>query len=156
MTEKIDGGSDVEVINPDSEGKHPDSVPWDKYVGVKEAWGKSKEKYQSLEEQLKTVVKPEDHSKVQKELETERAERTKLQEQLKGITEKETAELKNSLIAKGVPAEKVNSMSVESLKASSEVLNYSKPGLDLGNGGGSSVPKGSPMELARQAYSKSK
>ena len=154
--EKVEGTDVVDVVEPDATGKHPDSVPWDKYVGIKEAWGKSKTKLSGLEEQLKGAVKPDDLTKVQSELVAEKAAHQTSLNELKNIREAGVKDLRTSLIGKGVPEADVNAMSEDALKAASKVLGYMKPGADMGTGGGSVRLTGNPMELARQAYASKK
>jgi hypothetical protein len=151
--EKVEGTDVVDVIEPSADGKHPDSVPWEKYVGVKEAWGKSKTKVSGLEEQLKTAVKPDEHARLVTELTQTKEAKVALETQIKTIQEASAKDLRTSLISKGVPEVEVNAMSKDALEAASKVIGYMKPRPDLGGGGGSGGLKGSPQELARQAYS---
>ena len=162
MADKAEEGKKEEVveIQPDASGKYPETVPWKQYVGIKESLGKKldaeKEKAKSLEEQLKTVVKPEDHKKVADELATIKADHEKTVNELKSLKESSASEKRNILKQKGVPEEEVKSMSEAELTAAVKVANLvSKPKLDMGTGGGSGALKGSPMDLAIQAYSSS-
>jgi hypothetical protein len=151
----------VEEIKPDAAGKYPETVPWNQYVRTKETIGnkltKATEQVKTLEEQLKKAVKPEDLEATKKELEALKVEKQKTADELKAIKESSTAEKRASLVKMGVPEEEVKKMSAESLETAVKVLGYApKPGADMGNGGGGMSLKGSPMELARQAYSNSK
>lgn len=146
-------------IQPDKDGKYPKVVPWGKYVGTKESLGNklqaSLNKVASLEEQLKTAIKLEDHQKLQNELETAKTTLQNTQAELTKVKEASTSEKREFLKGKGVSEEKVNAMSEEALVAAIDVLGGIKQKLDLGGGGGGTGElKGSPMELARQAYTK--
>lgn len=145
-------------IKPDKEGKFPEVVPKHQYIGVKESLGKKldaeKQKVASLEEQLKKAVKQEDFDKIKGELEEAKTKFQTASDELKGVKEKSIAEKKEFLKSKGIPEEEVNQMSEDALTGAVKVLERQKPKLDLGGGGGGSGElKGSPMELARKAYS---
>jgi len=81
-------GNEPDDIQPDKDGKFPETVPWQKYVGIKEAWGKTKEKVATLEEQLKQAVNPEEHNKIVKELEELKQTHQKTSEELTGLKDK--------------------------------------------------------------------
>ena len=148
-TNDVDGG-----VKGKEGDQHPETIPWKDYVGVKEAWGKSKEKVVSLEEQLKKTTNPEELTKVKAELETTKTELQKTTDELKTTTEKTLTEKRAALVKKGVPEEKVKEMSAKELDIVDSVIGI-KPLADLGGGGGGgTVATGSPMEMARQAYSK--
>jgi len=159
MPDKTDEGkSEVDVL-VDKDGKHPDTITWGQYVGVKESLGKKldteKAKVTSLEEQLKAAVKPEDHKKIVDELTQVKADHQKTADELKAIKESSASEKRNILKQKGVPEDEIKKMSEVELNAAVTAVGFVKPKLDLGaGGGGSGEMKGSPMELARQAYSK--
>ena len=151
--------NDVDVVEPDKDGKHPETVTWSQYVGIKESLGKkldaSKEKVQGLEEKVKTAVTPEEHKKVADELEEAKKKQTETDEELKNTKEKTLTEKRAILTKRGVPEEKTKEMSVQELDAALIGVEHSKPGADLGGGGGASPLVGkSPMELAQDAYSK--
>jgi len=155
-----EGKSDVAEIQPDkATGKYPETVPWNQYVGIKESLGKkldsANQRLTTLEEQLKTAVKPEDHKKIMDELVAVKATAESKDKELQAIRDASTAEKRNILKQKGVPEEEVKSMSAGELNAAVKAIGYVKPGADMGSGGGATVPKGSPMELARQAYQNS-
>lgn len=135
----------VEEIQPDKDGKYPEVISWGKYVGIKEAWGRAKEKVASLEEHLKGAISTEEHTRIKAELE-------KVSGELKATREKSTTEKREYLIKKGIPESELKGMSEEALTAAVRVLEQHKPKPDLGGGGGGTGLKGSPMELARQAY----
>lgn len=162
-----EGQDDVEKIQPDEEGKipptkegkYPEVVSWTQYVGVKEKLGREKqelqEKVASLEEQLKTAINAEEYQKVKEELESIKAEHQKTAEELKGVQERSASEMRDFLKSKGVSDEELEGASMEDLKLLVKVIGSYKPKPDLGTGGGSGELKGSPMELARQAYEQS-
>ena len=159
MSDPVDEGKgDVDEIQPDADGKYPDSVPWDKYVGVKESLGKKldseRERAKSLEEQLTKAISPEDHQKLQTQLDEANTSLQKVTEELEGVKGKSISEKRDFLIKKGISEEEVKEMSEEALGAAVKVLEGYKPKPDLGDGGGSGELKGSPMELAKTAYSR--
>lgn len=150
---------EAEDIKPDAAGKYPETVPWSQYVRTKETIGHKLDAERTqrlaLEEKLKTAVKPEDLAATKKELEDLKATHQKTAEELTNIKNTSITEKRNILKQKGVPEAEVATMSEESLNTAIKVLGYSspkKPGLDLGSGGGAGTLKGSPMELATQAY----
>ena len=158
MVDKVDEGKQsVEG----AEGKsHPDSVPWNEYVGIKESLGKkldaATQKVQSLEEQIKGAISPDEFSKTKGELEKVKADHQKVSDELKSIKDKSVSEKRDYLRSKGVSEEDLKVMSEEALGATAKVLEHYKPKPDMGGGGGSIGLKGSPLELAREAYSKSR
>lgn len=156
----IEGQTHVEdtEIKPDAAGKYPDTVPWNKYVSTKETISRKLDaeriKVTGLEEKLKNAVNPEEFTKNKKELDDTKANLQKVSDELKGIKEKSASEKREILTKRGVPEDKVKGMSEDALNAAVIVLAHaSKPGPDLGGGGGGAPQlKGSPIELARQAY----
>lgn len=147
---------DAEEIKPDADGKHPETVPWNRYVGIKESLGKklttSEEKVKDLEEKLQNAPNAEEHEKLKKELEETKSKLTTTADELNKSKEKSVSELREALKSKGVPAEKVDKMSEAELRAVNDVIGSKKPAPDLGSGGGSGKLEGSPRELARRAY----
>jgi len=148
---------DAELIK---DGKHPESVSWGQYVGVKESLGKKLEaatqKVSTLEEQIKEVISKEEYEKVKAALEAANTAAQKAADELKASKDATLAEKRTTLITKGFSEDKVKNMSAEQLDGLLEVIASYKPKADLGGGGGGGAPlAGSPMELARQAYSKS-
>ena len=150
---------DVVEIQPDKEGKYPETVPWKQYVGIKESLGKKldseRTKVASLEEQLKKAASAEELSKTKKELEDTKAQAKKVEEELKTTKESSLAEKRATLVKRGVPEDEVKDMSDKELNILAKALGSVKPKPDLGGGGGSGELKGSPMELAVRAYSES-
>jgi len=153
---------EVEEIKPDKEGKFPESVPWSKYVGIKESLGSKLEaekgKVKNLEEQIKTAPNKEEHDRIAKELvDTKTQLQTKTDELTKN-KEKSASELRGALKTKGLTDEQVKDMSEAEMQRMLGILGGVKPKSlpDLsGGGGGSGELKGSPMELARTAYANS-
>jgi len=155
--EKVDEGKkDVEEIQPDKDGKYPDTIPWDKYVGVKEMLTKSRGKVSSLEEQLKGAASAEELNRIKQELESTKTEHQKVFDELKSTKEKSVSEKREFLKSKGIPEDELKDMSEEALELTVRALEHYKPKPDLSGGGGGFQLKGSPMELARQAYSQGK
>jgi hypothetical protein len=149
-----------------NEGKHPETVPWSQYVGTKESLGSKLDaanaKVSSLEEQVKTAVKPEDHQKVVAELNTLKGQHETVSKELSTIKDASAAEKRGKLVTSGVPEDKVKSMSVAELDVALLTVNSLSggklpiPKADLGSGSSTPPPAGSPMERARRAYSTSK
>lgn len=155
-----EGKDGVEDLT-DGKGGHPESVPWEKYVGAKETIGSklkaSEEKVTSLEEKLKNAPNAEEHTKIKEELETTK---TKLQDKEGEITkakEVSVSEMRETLKKSGVPEDKLEGASEAELKRLIDVLGSKPKSLpDMGGGGGGGgVPTGSPMQLARSAYEQS-
>jgi len=157
---EVEEGTQVE----DGKG-HPETVSWTQYVGLKEKFNKVeselKTKVSSLEEQLGKSANTEEFNKTKQELErvmgelgktTEEFEKVKVE--LEGIKNQSVQEKKAGLIKLGVPKEEVENLGDKELDSLLKVLAGFKPKPDFGSGGGTSVPVGSPMDLARQAYSK--
>jgi hypothetical protein len=158
-----EGSVIVEEIRPDKDGKYPETVPWSKYVGIKESLGKKldseRAKATSLEEQLKKAVNPEELSKVKAELDSTKAKLTEKETELNTNKENSLTEKRNILVKNGVPEEKAKTMSEKEIDGAMVILQLNKgvkPAPDLGGGGGShgSLEGLSPMELALRAYSK--
>ena len=157
----VEGKDDVEEIQPDKDGKYPESVPWKQYVGTKESLGgkltTEREKVKSLEEQIKNAPNAEEATKIKEERD---GLKTKLQEKEdaeKAASEKSATELRETLKKSGLTEEQTKDMSEAEMKRMVSVLGSKPKSLpDLsGGGGGGSVPTGTPMELARQAYKES-
>ena len=158
MPEVDEGKPEVdELIGED--GKHPETISWSQYVGVKQSLGKKLDtantKVVSLEEQLKIAVSPEDHRRLTEELTQVKTDHQTAADELKVIRESSASEKRDILKQKGVPEEDIKGMSEVELTTAVKVAGFIKPKLDLGaGGGGSGEMKGSPLELARRAYSK--
>jgi len=140
-------------------GEHPETVPWGQYVGIKESLGKkldtATQKVGTLEEQLKGTISKEEHDKIKAELETTKTDAQKAADELKTSKDATLAEKRSALVKKGVAEDKVKGMSAEQMDGLLGVIATLKPGADMGGGGGGGELKGSPMELARQAYGSS-
>ncbi len=148
-------------INAGEDGKYPEVVPWNKYVGIKETLGKQRSradtaegKVTSLEEQLKNATSTEDVQKIRNELEETKGKLKESTDELNTSKEQTLTEKRGVLAKSGVPEEKVKDMSVAELNAALMVLEHNKPGADLGGGGGANSLEGSPLELATKAYTK--
>ena len=139
---------------------HPETVPYHQYIGLKEKFNKVeadlKGKVGVLEEQLKKAVSPEEHNKIKAELDATKAEKTKLETDMKAAKEQTLSEKRATLVKRGVPEADIKDMSEKELAIYEKALGIQttdKPRPDMGVGGGSGVPQGKPMDLARQAYS---
>lgn len=162
----VDGGTPVgegtgatpAVTTPPA---HPDTVSWTQYVGLKEKFTSTETKLNtevaSLKEQLKNAVTPDEHKRIQGELDASKAEQLKVSEELKAIKDKSTTEKKAILIKQGVSEDKLKDATEKEIDLLVDTLGGVKaiPKPDLGGGGGSGELTGSPQELARRAYAKS-
>lgn len=157
--ENVDTNPDAEEIKPDEQGKHPETVPWSKYVGIKESLGSKldaeREKVKSLEEQLANAPNAEEFGKIKEELDTAKNQLQEKTTELTSYQQKTVTELKAELKKRGVSDEKVEKMSETEMRTVLGVLGDKKPSPDMGGGGGSGELKGSPSDLARQAYESS-
>lgn len=155
---------DKDLLN--EKGEHPESVPWSRYVGIKEMLGNREEKFSKaetglkeqitgLEEKLKTTTSPEELTKVKEELETTKTKLTETSEELNTTKEKTLTEKRGILTKRGIPEDTIKDMSVKELDAALVAAEHIKPGADLGGGGGSGALVGSPQELAQRAYASS-
>ena len=148
-------------VQKDEKGNFPENIPSSKYIGVKEALGRAKEKNASLEEQLSKRPTQEAYEELQKKYDEANAKVKTADEEKAKATEKTVTELKEGLKKSGVYTdEELEKMSETELSTAAKVVarmgGKPKPLPDLGDGGqGGSVPKGSPMQLAREAYANS-
>ena len=149
-----------EEIQPDKEGKFPEVVPWNKYVGIKESLGKKldteRQKVASLEEQLKMAIKPEDVKSIKDELDETKTKLTTTETELSGLKQTTLTEKRSILTKRGIPEESVKDMSVKELDAAILATKYIKPGSDMGGGGGSGSLPEDPMTLFRMAKTKTR
>jgi hypothetical protein len=147
---------ELEVVDTKTGTKsHPETVPWDQYVKAKETIGN---KVTKLEEKLKNTVSKEEHDKVQTALTTAQTELTKAQSDLKTFQDASVADKKKTLADKGVPEAKLKDLNGAELDKIYGILSDIKPvkpGADTGGGGSATTLKGSPLELATQAYASS-
>ena len=159
---------DEQLTEEAKAGKHPESVPWNQYVGVKESLGKkidtATQKVENLEGQLEKAVKPEEHEKIKTALEEAKTKlteaetkQTEAEEKLKTTLEKSLTEKRDVLVKKaGISEEDAKAMSEEQVDGAIKVLATYKPKADMGSGGGDAGKLvGSPMELAQNAYASS-
>jgi uncharacterized protein YdcH (DUF465 family) len=145
---------------------HPESVPWNQYVGLKEKTRKIETrlitKVNSLEEQIKKAGtasgSSEEVTKLKTELDATKAELTKANDAIKAFNDKSLTDKRTALKGK-IPEDKLVTMSDKELDAAnlaiSSMGNSPRPKPDMGSGGGSTPLTGSPIELARQAYATS-
>ena len=138
------------------------AIPKEKYDGVLRKMGEKDTeiqtlsgKVQTLEEQLKTAPSMEEFNRIKAELEAKTQEIDTVKGELGKVTAQTTESLRASLVAKGVAEDKVKDLAIDELKRLDDVVgSISRKSLpDMGIGGGSGRPMGSPTELARQAYS---
>lgn len=138
------------------------AIPKEKYDGVLRKMGEKDTeiqtlsgKVQTLEEQLKTAPSMEEFNRIKAELEAKTQEIDTVKGELGKVTAQTTESLRASLVAKGVAEDKVKDLAIDELKRLDDVVgSISRKSLpDMGIGGGSGRPMGSPTELARQGYS---
>lgn len=139
--------------------KHPETVSWSEYVGVKESLGKkadaAEQKVQSLEEQLNNAMTPEKVAEIEKERDSFKEKYETANTELETVKNTTLTEKREALVKLGVPKEKADGMNREALDAALMMRDYSKPGADInggGSGGGTLVGK-TADQLAHQAYS---
>lgn len=135
--------------------KHPETVSWGQYVGIKESLGKkldtATQKVGTLEEQLKGTISKEEHDKVQTALDAAKTAEKTATDELKTSKDATLAEKRSALVKKGVPEDKAASMSVEQLDSVLGVVESLKPAPDLSGGGGGSAPT-SAKEKMKSAF----
>ncbi len=160
ITESTDGKS--QQVEPEVTGST--AIPKEKYDGVLRKMGEKDTeiqtltgKLQTLEEQLKNAPNMEEFNRIKEELGTKTQELEAVKGELGKVTSQTADSLRASLVSRGIAEDKVKDMSVADLQKLADVIGsiptQQKPLPDMGIGGGSGVPKGSPMELSRQAYS---
>jgi hypothetical protein len=156
-----EGESVVDEAKLLKDGKHPETITWQQYVGTKESLSKKLEaataKVTNLEEQLKNAPNAEEHTRIKKELDDLKVTHQTVTTELNTIKEASLTEKRGVLLKRGIPEAEVKGMTAKELDITIRALGTVKTPLpDLGGGGGGSPLKGSPMELATLAYSKSK
>lgn len=138
------GGTPPVTPPPEGDKQHPETVPWTQYVGIKEKFtkveGELTGKVKTLEEQLSKTVSTDEHTKVADELKTAKSELEKVSGELKTIKDTSLSEKKEGLIKRGLPKEKVDSLTETEIDHIAGVLGTVKPGPDLGGGGGGTSP----------------
>ena len=151
MADPVDEGQQ-KVVAPVEEpkvvdGKHPETVLWSQYVGIKESLGgkldKATKEVSDLKEQAKTTVSAEDHRKVAEELTGTKKLLTDKTTELDTKVEATISEKRVALVKRGVSEETAKGWSEKEIDAALTV-EPPKPKPDLGGGGGSSeAPKSS-------------
>ena len=145
------GTPNAEEVKPDAEGKFPETVPWNRYVGIKESLGRKieaeKTKVQGLEEQLKTTVTAEEHKKVSEELTGTKKMLDDKTTELTTKVEATLSEKRATLVKRGVSEETAKGWSEKEIDAALTV-EPPKPKPDLGGGGGSDqAPTGGRQKI---------
>ena len=138
-----EGQPKVDEPKADAEGKHPESVSWTQYVGVKEKLGKQVEvgnkQVTDLKEQLKNTVTAEEHKKVSEELTGTKKMLEDKTIELNTKVEATISEKRAALVKRGVSEEKAKGLSEKEIDAVLTV-EISKPKADMGGGGGGEAP----------------
>ncbi len=136
-------------VTPGANPPASDTIP-------KAQYEEATKKVADLEAQLKAAPKLEDVTKIQNELAAAKADHKKVSDELTSIKTKSIEEKKTVLKAKGLTDEELKDLSEKELGLLVNVAGKLKPAPDLGGGGGAGAHqiKGSPMELAQQAYTK--
>lgn len=164
---KDDGGEtqipEVEEIQPDKDGKYPETVPWKQYVGTKESLGKKleaeRDKVKDLEEKLKNAPNADEHSKIRQELEEVQGKLKVITDERDEAAKKSASEMREALKeTKAFTDEELEKMTEAELKVALKATGSkpkSKPDLSGGGGGGGIREGISPMQRAREAYEQS-
>ena len=130
------------------DGKHPETVSWTQYVGIKEKLGKEKTaletKVSTLEEQAKTTVSAEEHKKVSEELTGTKKMLDDKTTELTTKVEATLSEKRVALVKRGVSEEAVKVLSEKEIDAVLTV-EIPKPKPDLGSGGDGGEPPAKGM-----------
>lgn len=155
MTEpNVDG--DQKGVGESQEGtpgdKHPETVPWDKYVGIKEKFtrveGELNAKITGLEEQIKKAVSTEEHDRIKTELEDTKIKLQTASDELKTTKEATLSEKRATLVSKGgISEDDAKAMSEGEINGAIKVLASYKPKPDLGGGGGGESPTGAKSKI---------
>ncbi len=146
----------------DKDGKHPETVSWNQYVGIKQSLGKkldtATQKIGTLEEQAKGNIGAEEHGKVKVELDSLKATNKEEADKAKVALDASLKVKRETIVGKGISGDKVANMSLEQLDGLLEVAATIKPGADMGGGGGgaSDLKGKSPIALAALGYEQSK
>ena len=140
MADKVDEGQQkVEAVPEVVDGKHPETVSWSQYVGIKESLGgkldKATKEVSDLKEQAKNTVSADDHKKVAEELTGTKKLLTDKTTELTAKVEATLTEKREALVKRGIPEDKVKTLSVEAIDAVL-TIETPKPKPDLGGGGG--------------------
>ena len=139
----VEGQQKVDEPVVEAGGKHPETVSWTQYVGIKEKLGKQVEtatqKVTDLEERLKTAVSAEDHQKVAEELTGTKKLLEEKTTELNTKVEQSLSEKRSTLVTRGIPEEKVKGLSEKEIDAVL-AIEIPKPKPDLGSGGGGEAP----------------
>lgn len=146
---------DPKVVGESQEGtpgdKHPETVPWSQYVGIKEKFTRVEkelgDKITGLEEQAKKAVSTDEHTKIKEELESTKTKLQETSDVLKTTQEKTLTEKRDILVKRGVPEDKVKDLSEKELDSVGVVLETLKPKADLGGGGGGESPAGAKGKM---------
>jgi len=145
MVDPVDEGQQkVEAEPVIVDGKHPETVSWNQYVGIKESLGgkleKATQKVTDLEEQVKKAVSTEEHGRIAQELEETKTKFQAISDELKTTKEATLSEKRATLTQRGISAEDVKTMSEEQINGAIKVLATYKPKPDMGGGGGGEPP----------------
>ena len=154
----VEGQQKVEtpVVEPvEKDGKHPESVSWTQYVGIKEKLGKQVEagtkKVTDLEERLKTTVTAEEHKKVSEELTGTKKMLEDKTTELSTKVEATLSEKRAALVKRGVSEETAKGWSEKEIDAALTV-EIPKPKPDLGGGGGGGEPPAKGLDKIRGGF----
>jgi hypothetical protein len=146
----------------DGEGsKHPETVSWSQYVGVKEKLGKEKSDLQtkitSLEEQVKSSVSPDKLVELQKAYDELKGKHDELDSKLTKETAERISTKRETLKTKGIPEEQWKDADESQLDLMLKTISAFKPKADMGSGGGnvgSGAVSKNPQADAVRAYNK--
>lgn len=163
---KVEEGKEVkdpEEVQVGADGKHPETVSWTQYVGLKEKLGKKervwseteagyKQKVSSLEEQIKTAPSKEAHEALVNELKSLKDSHKVVSDELNTYKNQKLSEKRETLKSKGgFTDEEIAKMSEAEMNVALRVLDKTKPKSDPGGGGGAPVSK-SPREAIKSGF----
>jgi len=149
----------VDEVQPDKEGKYPETVSWEQYVKTKETIGgkldAEREKVKTLEDAAKTAINTEEYERIKGELADANTKLKEANDENAGLKDKSLSEKRTILTKRGVPEDRVKDLNEKELDAALSAIEFIKPGMDMGGSGDGqgSTLAGSPQELARRAYS---
>jgi hypothetical protein len=151
----------VDEPKADANGKYPESVPYTKYIGVKEKFTRVetelKGQVSKLEEQLKAAPNAEEFTKTKGELDALKAELTTAKAELSSFKESSLTAKREALVLRGIPKEKVSGLTEKEMDTLASIVGsvsgiLPKPRPDFGGGGGGTGVVGSTKDRIRKGF----
>ena len=139
--DKVDGGAvDADEPKVDTDGKHPETVSWSQYVGIKESLGNklttANQKVTSLEEQVAKAPNLEEHGKLKTELTEAKTALETATTELTTTKDASLAEKRAVLVTRGIPEDKAKELSGKEIDNIMGVIGDKKPEPKADMGGG--------------------